>query len=204
MIVGGTLGGVRMFWALYSQIRSRRLEILSVPNASPHISPMQLVSIALTCFLTVWFVLGNYWILKIRWPDFEAKMFDPDHWCAKTLYIFAVVHLGVIYAVIGVSIVTALGLAVCRVLACPWFERAAGATTSDSGSTRRLKRISLDGRIIREVNEDDEEETLCKKHDLENDLVVVVNPGNDKVVEIVPEIKFSSRVQFRAPEIIEL
>ncbi|CAD6204839.1 GSCOCG00003007001-RA-CDS [Cotesia congregata] len=123
MIVGGTLGGVRMFWALYSQIRSRRLEILSVPNASPHISPMQLVSIALTCFLTVWFVLGNYWILKIRWPDFEAKMFDPDHWCAKTLYIFAVVHLGVIYAVIGVSIVTALGLAVCRVLACPWFER---------------------------------------------------------------------------------
>ncbi|XP_057341625.1 uncharacterized protein LOC130678446 [Microplitis mediator] len=123
MIVGGTLGGVRMFWALYSQIRSRRLEILSVPNASPHISPMQLVSIALTCFLTVWFVLGNYWILKIRWPDFEAKMFDPDHWCAKTLYIFAVVHLGVIYAVIAMSIVTALGLAVCRVLACPWFER---------------------------------------------------------------------------------
>lgn len=59
MIVGGTLGGVRMFWALYSQIRSRRLEILSVPNASPHISPMQLVSIALTCFLTVWFVLGE-------------------------------------------------------------------------------------------------------------------------------------------------
>ncbi|XP_034940405.1 serine/arginine repetitive matrix protein 5-like [Chelonus insularis] len=123
MIVGGALGGVRMFWALYSQIRSRRLEVLSVPNSSPHISPMQLVSIALTCFLTFWFGLGNYWILKIRWPDFEAKMFDPNHWCAKTLYIFAVVHLGIIYAVIGVSIVTALGLAICRALACSWFER---------------------------------------------------------------------------------
>lgn len=66
---------------------------------------------------------GNYWILKIRWPEFEAKMFDPDHWCAKPLYIFSVVHLGVVYAVIGISIVTALSLAVCRVLSCPWFER---------------------------------------------------------------------------------
>lgn len=185
MIVGGTLGGVRMFWALYSQIRSRRLELLSVPAESPHISPMQLVSITLTCFLTGWFILGetikyisitiymyktindfrllilythirfltvlsimlflarylivslslsislilsrfdsgNYWILKIRWPDYEAKMFDPDHWCHKTLYTFAIVHLGIMYTAIGMSIITAIGLAICRVLACPWFER---------------------------------------------------------------------------------
>ncbi|XP_044009849.1 uncharacterized protein LOC122853436 isoform X2 [Aphidius gifuensis] len=123
MIVGGTLGGVRMFWALYSQIRSRRLELLSVPTDSPYISPMQLVSIILTCFLTGWFVLGNYWILKIRWPDYEAKMFEPDHWCHKTLYTFSIIHLGIMYAAIGVSIITAIVLAICRFLACPWFER---------------------------------------------------------------------------------
>lgn len=59
MLIGGVLGAVRMFWALYSQIRSRRPEVLSVPAARPHVSPMKLLSIALSGFLVVWFVLGK-------------------------------------------------------------------------------------------------------------------------------------------------
>ncbi|XP_011300748.1 uncharacterized protein [Fopius arisanus] len=123
MIVGGTLGSVRMFWALYSQIRSRRLENTITPPENSHISPMQLVSITLTLFLTGWFVLGNYWILKIKWPEYTWNMYEPDRWCHKTLYVFAITHLGIIYAAIGMLVVTAIGLAFCRVLACPWFER---------------------------------------------------------------------------------
>ncbi|XP_015123736.1 uncharacterized protein LOC107045850 [Diachasma alloeum] len=123
MIVGGTLGSVRMFWALYSQIRSRRLENTITPHENSNISPMQLVSITLTVFLSGWFALGNYWILRIKWPEYTSTMFEPDRWCHKTLYVFAIVHLGIVYAAIGMSIVTAIGLAICRVLACPWFER---------------------------------------------------------------------------------
>lgn len=66
---------------------------------------------------------GNYWILKIKWPEYTSTMYKPDHWCHKKLYIFAIVHLGIVYAAIGMCIITAIGLAVCRALACPWFER---------------------------------------------------------------------------------
>lgn len=59
MLIGGVLGTVRMFWALYSQIRSRKPEVLSVPAVRPHVSPMKLLSIVLSCFLVAWFVLGK-------------------------------------------------------------------------------------------------------------------------------------------------
>lgn len=59
MLIGGVLGTVRMLWALYSQIRSRRPEVLSVPATTPYVSPMKLLSVALSCFLVAWFVLGK-------------------------------------------------------------------------------------------------------------------------------------------------
>jgi hypothetical protein len=66
MLIGGVLGAVRIFWALYSQIRSRRPEVLSVPAARSHISPMKLLSIALSCFLVVWFALGKRQVARNR------------------------------------------------------------------------------------------------------------------------------------------
>ncbi|XP_066591758.1 TRIO and F-actin-binding protein-like [Prorops nasuta] len=123
MVVGGTLGTVRMFWALYSQVRSRRPEVLTVPGARSHISPMKLASIVLSGFLAVWFALGNYWILHIRWPDYQSSLFDPNRWCNKTLYIFSLVHLCIVYTSLAASVLVALGLAFCRILACPWPER---------------------------------------------------------------------------------
>lgn len=62
MVVGGTLGGIRMFWTLYSQIRSRRPDVLSMPSSRSQISFKKLVSVALSCFLVVWFVLGEYYL----------------------------------------------------------------------------------------------------------------------------------------------
>lgn len=59
MLIGGVLGAVRMFWALYSQIHSRRREDLSVPTTRPHVSPMKLLCIVLSCFLVAWFILGE-------------------------------------------------------------------------------------------------------------------------------------------------
>ncbi|XP_014476806.1 PREDICTED: uncharacterized protein LOC106745594 [Dinoponera quadriceps] len=123
MLIGGVLGAVRMFWALYSQIRSRRPEVLSVPATRPHVSPMKLLSIALSCFLVGWFALGHYWILHIKWPEYEFSLYAPNKWCHKTLYIFSLVHLCVVYAVLLVILLVAVGLAFCRILECPLPER---------------------------------------------------------------------------------
>ena len=73
------------------------------------------------CFYP-WLLLGNYWILSIKWPEYEQKTYKPDDWCNKKLYIFALVHLGIIYTVILAAIVTAIGFALCRFFACSWFE----------------------------------------------------------------------------------
>ncbi|XP_058810472.1 uncharacterized protein LOC131675471 [Phymastichus coffea] len=123
MLVGGSLGSIRMFWTLYSQIRSRRPEVLTVPGSRSQLSPTGLASIALSCFLVGWFALGNYWILSIRWPDYAPTLFEPNRWCHKTLYVFSLLHLAVVYLVMLVSLLIGLGLLFCRILACPWPER---------------------------------------------------------------------------------
>ncbi|XP_020292040.1 peptidyl-prolyl cis-trans isomerase CYP95-like [Pseudomyrmex gracilis] len=123
MLIGGVLGTVRMVWALYSQIRSRRPEVLSVPSTRTYASPMKLLSVALSFFLVVWFILGHYWILHIMWPEYEMTLYSPNRWCHKMLYIFSLVHLCVIYAVLFVILMMAVGLAFCRILECPLPER---------------------------------------------------------------------------------
>nr|KAF7396887.1 hypothetical protein H0235_016424 [Vespula pensylvanica] len=187
MVVGGTLGTVRMFWSLYSQIRSRRPEALTVPNTRSYVSPMKLASIALSCFLVGWFALGNYWILSIEWPEYAPMLYDPDRWCHKTLYIFSLVHLCVVYVAIAASLLLSLGLAFCRICACPWPERI--IREKSTASKRYQDRDFLGGKMLKvvEVEEDEEGEGL-----------------NERGNEVVQEVKYSSKVQFRAPDIIEL
>ncbi|XP_076236651.1 uncharacterized protein LOC143180656 [Calliopsis andreniformis] len=123
MIIGGTFGSMFMFLIIYAQIRSRRPEILMVPPPSQQISLMKLIVIVLTCFLTYWFVLGNCWIFRVWWPPDEWSMFNPNFFCNKKLYTFAVVHLGVIYVVFAIILFTMMVLASFRILACPLSER---------------------------------------------------------------------------------
>lgn len=59
MVIGGTFGMMLMSLTIYTQIRSRKPEILSVPTAAPEISLTKLITVILTGFLTVWFVLGE-------------------------------------------------------------------------------------------------------------------------------------------------
>lgn len=69
------------------------------------------------------FVSGHYWILHIKWPEYELSLYAPNRWCHKTLYIFSLVHLCVIYVVLLVILMMAVGLAFCRILECPLPER---------------------------------------------------------------------------------
>ncbi|XP_011054959.1 PREDICTED: uncharacterized protein LOC105146425 isoform X2 [Acromyrmex echinatior] len=83
MLIGGVLGAVRMFWALYSQIRSRRPEVSSHSANRPHVSPMKLLSIVLSCFLVAWFVLvavGLAFCRILECPLPESTMKHLEKW----------------------------------------------------------------------------------------------------------------------------
>lgn len=117
MVVGGSVGCVKMAWVLWNQLHTRRLE-LGAMNASSIGS--KVASLALTLFLLTWFALGNYWILRIKWPDYSPTLFDPNRWCHRTLYVFAIVHLFIVYSVFGAIIVLIITLAGCQLFGCPW------------------------------------------------------------------------------------
>jgi hypothetical protein len=59
----------------------------------------------LSMFLTIWFVFGNYWILSIYEPVYEQKLREPNNWCNKNLYDFALIHLLVYYALLLLTFV---------------------------------------------------------------------------------------------------
>ncbi|KAL7287433.1 hypothetical protein TKK_0018542 [Trichogramma kaykai] len=237
MIVGGTLGAMRMFWTLYSQIRSRRPKVLSMPGSRTKFSPKMLASIMLTTFLFGWFLLGNYWILSIRWPDYSPTLFEPNRWCHRTLYAFSLVHLFVIYVVIFVSVVTSLLLFFCRILACPLPDRhsirqqrseghrdSVKATTS--GSLRRQDKLLQQQQqqlqppqVLEKIAENDEDvspngqtdasnaSTAIAMSELQRQNMAPKTPGAVVVSSSggnVLDSKYSCKVQFRAPDIIEL
>ncbi|XP_065157466.1 uncharacterized protein [Atheta coriaria] len=118
MLVGGTVGCLKMAWILWDQLYTRRLAAAGATNSSNIGS--RILSLALTIFLLVWFALGNYWILRIKWPDYAPTLFEPNRWCHRTLYVFAIVHLFIIYAIAGVVVLLVIILAGCQAFGCPW------------------------------------------------------------------------------------
>lgn len=123
MVIGGMFGMILLLLIIYSQIGSRRQDVMMVPAPRPQISLRKVMVVILSIFLTIWFVMGNYWILSISWPHFEYRTFSPDTYCHKFLYIFSLVHLGVVYIVIGITLLGMIGLASVRLLACPLPQR---------------------------------------------------------------------------------
>ncbi|KAL0276480.1 UNVERIFIED_CONTAM: hypothetical protein PYX00_004043 [Menopon gallinae] len=127
MVVGGSFGTIKMLWVIWRQIRSRRyerLDLLTRPESNYEEALLRtsagsrVTSFALTVFLTVWFFLGNYWTFHIYLPDPEPELYEPNHWCSRALYIFCLVHIGVIYLLVASVVVVAGVLSCCRVFSC--------------------------------------------------------------------------------------
>ncbi|XP_023310283.1 uncharacterized protein LOC108909572 [Anoplophora glabripennis] len=118
MVVGGGVGCIKMGLTLYSQLHTRRLDVGAMNTTS---AVSKVASVALTMFLIIWFSLGNYWILRIKWPDYAPKtLFEPNRWCDRTLYVFSVVHLCIIYFLLGIVVVLMVVLAGCQFFGCSW------------------------------------------------------------------------------------
>ncbi|XP_074041149.1 uncharacterized protein [Leptinotarsa decemlineata] len=117
MVVGGSVGCIKMGLTLWSQLHTRRTDPAAT-NATSIGS--KVASIALTILLITWFSLGNYWILRIKWPDYAPTLFEPNKWCHKTLYVFSLVHLCIIYSLLGIVVILIIILAGCQLFGCPW------------------------------------------------------------------------------------
>ncbi|XP_046977959.1 transmembrane protein 272-like [Vanessa cardui] len=113
MVVGGAAGGVGIFWLLWAQLASRSAtSTASVPEL--------ILAYTLTIFLICWFGFGNYWILNIMWPDFAPTLFEPNKWCHRTLYVFALTQLGLVWGVIALILMIISALVICQVFGCGW------------------------------------------------------------------------------------
>jgi hypothetical protein len=57
-------------------------------------------------FLFVWFLFGNYWILKIWLPNFKQPFQDVTNWCSKEVYFLSLINLATYYCLILCAICT--------------------------------------------------------------------------------------------------
>ncbi|KAJ2951286.1 hypothetical protein O0L34_g5687 [Tuta absoluta] len=113
MVVGGAAGGLGICWLLFSQLVNRS------SNSSASV-PEKVMAYTLTAFLVGWFAFGNLWTLGIMWPDYAPTLFEPNQWCHRTLYVFALTQLGVVWGLIALMFLLLLSLIVCQVFGCGW------------------------------------------------------------------------------------
>ncbi|XP_076332772.1 transmembrane protein 272-like [Tachypleus tridentatus] len=110
LLVGGAFGLIKLISTGWRQTKGRHFEPPSealtdgdVDEVLPTTS-LKITDYALSIFLLVWFIMGNYWILSIYKPRYEPLLHDPNNWCAKSVYLFSVIHLYVSYGAVALLI----------------------------------------------------------------------------------------------------
>ncbi|XP_043927609.1 transmembrane protein 272 [Protopterus annectens] len=98
LLIGGIVGSLKIILLLYDSARMRQLLSKSVmihdddddeypwrQNAHKYY-----IHVVVSLFLFIWFVLGNYWVFSIYMPNFIPPFHQPQDFCNKTVYLFAV------------------------------------------------------------------------------------------------------------------
>ncbi|XP_064413842.1 transmembrane protein 272-like [Latimeria chalumnae] len=98
LLVGGVVGILKVTLLLYDSTRMRSLLSKSVmigdddddeypwrQNAHKYY-----VHVTLSLFLFIWFIMGNYWVFSVYVPNFIPPFHQPQDYCDKTVYVFAV------------------------------------------------------------------------------------------------------------------
>jgi len=101
------------------QVRARRYEPLNVdddgaPGTVSNLFSSQFIDVLLSIFLFVWFICGNYWVLSVWPPNYHQTLAEPNSWCDKTTYVFALVQLGVCYGLMLFIILLTGLLVICQ------------------------------------------------------------------------------------------
>ncbi|KAM6180071.1 transmembrane protein 272 [Erethizon dorsatum] len=117
LLVGGIVGTLKVSLLLYESTRMRRLLSKAVvidddddDDEYPWRQNVHkyYIHLILSLFLFLWFILGNYWVFSVYLPDFIPPFQQPQAFCDKTPYLFAVGVLVLSHAVL-VSLVLCSG-----------------------------------------------------------------------------------------------
>lgn len=102
LLVGGCFGTIKVLMSLCRHVkRLKNDEDYDFNDDGELMTMTKMASIALTLFLSVWFVFGNYWLFKTWMPKFHAPLHEPRNWCDKAVFVFTFWQLIVCYVLIG-------------------------------------------------------------------------------------------------------
>nr|XP_045369931.1 transmembrane protein 272 [Camelus bactrianus] len=98
LLVGGIIGALKVSLLLYDSSRMRRLlsKAVVIDDDDDDEYPWRqnahkyYLHLLLSLFLFLWFLLGNYWVFSVYLPEFIPPFQQPQEYCDKTLYLFAV------------------------------------------------------------------------------------------------------------------
>ncbi|XP_076057398.1 transmembrane protein 272-like [Oratosquilla oratoria] len=120
LLVGGCFGTLKLLMLTCQQVRSRRYERIDDAFAEDGLEEIfsstsyRATDVALTIFLFLWFGMGNYWVYSIYLPNFESTLYNPDDWCSKPLYLFALAQIFFVYALGSLTFLLVFCLACCQ------------------------------------------------------------------------------------------
>ena len=105
----------------HTQVRSRRYERLDDVydgddgNGDMIMSKSSRFSEAiLSIFLFVWFIFGNYWVLRVWQPNFKQLLHEPSNWCDQTVYMFAFGQIMACYGLMALIFLLTCILVLCH------------------------------------------------------------------------------------------
>lgn len=114
LLVGGCFGILFLLVVIWKQIQYRRYDSMDVfYDAEDADRSSRLTDIVLALFHAVWLGFGTYWVFEVWEPNYEQLLHEPNNWCDKTVYLFAVCQIIGCYALVCLGIVVLFALCIC-------------------------------------------------------------------------------------------
>ncbi|XP_014770009.1 transmembrane protein 272 [Octopus bimaculoides] len=126
LLVTGSTGTLKMILSLWRQVSFRRSQKYESYNTHHNdyddddddeslvvTKMLKFTSNFLTLFLIVWFVLGNVWVFGIWWPNPYGSLHKPIDWCNRSVFIYCIVHIMIVYILLAVAVLTVIILIIC-------------------------------------------------------------------------------------------
>ncbi|KAL8570294.1 hypothetical protein ACOMHN_011316 [Nucella lapillus] len=117
LLVGGAFGSIHLVILLWQQKKSRDYNYMGDDPCDDDDDDFDDGVMARSCrftcyvlsaFLSVWFVLGNVWVLGVWQPNFQQPLHDPQNWCHRVVFFFSFYQLLAVYSLLGLVLLVIL------------------------------------------------------------------------------------------------
>ena len=112
LLVGGGFGLIKIVFLFVLQRKSHSYDRLEEGNNYDDDDDVEedvvlsrfvrFSNMALTLFLTIWFIFGNVWFYSIWEPNFKQPLHEPNNWCERSLYWYTFYNFIVCYSILAV------------------------------------------------------------------------------------------------------